>query len=167
MCPKESIKDGERTRGHDFWGLSEDTWFIQLGEEKPEGWLHCWLQPPHEDSRKGGAGLSSLVARDRTWDRLKAVKGKSRLDMRKKFFMGRVIKQKAGRSSPGKPWWPQAFWHSGQHSRSMVSVLGCPGWSQRYSWVPSNLGYSVIPWVVHVLCVRDLESPFVHFMTRK
>lgn len=36
MCPKESNREGERTRGHDLPGAAEDTWFLQLKEETEE-----------------------------------------------------------------------------------------------------------------------------------
>lgn len=37
LCPKESSKDGESSRGHDLRGVAEDARFVHLGEEETEG----------------------------------------------------------------------------------------------------------------------------------
>jgi len=103
--PEEGDQDGERPQGQDVRGATEVIWLVQLGEEKADTWCcHCWVASSllgdliavykvlKACSRGEGADLLPLVTSDRprgNWMKLR--QWKFILDMRKRFFTGRMV----------------------------------------------------------------------------
>lgn len=96
-------QDYKRSQGQDLWGVPEDTWHVQSGEERAEECPHCSLQLSQGGSRGGGADHPLMTSNRIRGNRTELHWGKFRLDTRKRLFFERVVSHWC--SDPGK--WPR------------------------------------------------------------
>ncbi|KAK4826497.1 hypothetical protein QYF61_009570 [Mycteria americana] len=90
MCPKQSNKDGERTRGHEEWLRIQG--LLSLEKRRLKGDLIAVCDFLMRGSGEGSADLFSLLSGDRMrGNGSKLHQGKFRLDIREKFFTERVV----------------------------------------------------------------------------